>query len=137
MNSALQLRNTYIYGLTKGKKLSSKVHFVSDQNCGDLGRVGILFVSTVLQEKKKLYMQIVSYGVTPEIRREHVISYSRNIHMNLCFKKTHKKTGWFSMCEVLKINTPTFSGHLTALLLSFLPKSPKLYNFEDDFLVSS
>ena len=77
-------------------------------------------------------MQIVSYGVTPEIRREHVISYSRNIHMNLCFKKKHKKTGWFSMCEVLKINTPAFSGHLTSLLLSFLPKSPKVYSFKDD-----
>lgn len=78
-------------------------------------------------------MQIVSYGVTPEIRREHVISYSRNTHMNLALKKNkNKKTGWFSMCEVLKINTPTFSGHLTSLLLSFLPKSPKLYNFEDD-----
>ena len=35
-------------------------------------------------------MQIVSYGVTPEIRGEYVISYSRNIHMNLCLKK--KKT---------------------------------------------
>lgn len=53
--------------------------------------------------------------------------------MNLCFKKkTNKKTGWFSMCEVLKINTPTFSAHLTSLLLFFLPKSPKLYNFKDD-----
>ena len=82
-------------------------------------------------------MQIVSYGVTPEIRREHVISYSRNIHMNLCFKKKHKKTGWFSMCEVLKINTPTFSGHLTSLLLSFLPKSPKVYSFKDDQTCSS
>lgn len=44
---------------------------------------------------------------------KHVISYSRNIHMNLCFKK---KTGWFSMCKVLKINSPTFSGHFNFFL---------------------
>ena len=42
---------------------------------------------------------------------KHVISYSRNIHMNLCLKKK----GWFSMCKVLKINTPTFSGHFNFL----------------------
>lgn len=49
-------------------------------------------------------MHIVSYGVTPEIRREHVISYSRNIHMNLCFKKTNKqkKQGGSACVKFLK-----------------------------------
>lgn len=62
---------------------------------------------------------------------KHEISYPRNIHMNLCLKKQNK-TGWFSMCEVLKINTPTFSGHFNFLTSSLLfSKSQKLCKRKD------
>lgn len=60
---------------------------------------------------------------------KHVISYSRNIHMNLRLKKL----GWFSMCKVLKINNPTFSGHFNFFTSSLLfTKSQKLCDFKED-----
>lgn len=49
--------------------------------------------------------------------------------MNLCLKK---KQGWFNMCKVLKINSPTFSGHFNLFTSSLLfSKSQNLCDFKD------
>lgn len=94
--------HAYIYGLKKGTK-NRKAHFVSDQNCSDLVRQEHLVPRC---NKRKI---ICKFSLMKSFQRseenKHAISYSRNIHMILCLKKKQNKTGWFSMCKALKINS--------------------------------